>query len=366
MSRFAWTIEGVAFAAVVGGVVIAYRLLQRRRVSKKRSPAHYSTAAPADVTPLDVRRKALIVKGGATDHAGEVCVCVAEGFDFNRTIFHNLTGLGREVIKSSVAVELFWADSAVARVTAAFARIPAAPAHNKALLDFMASDCNFAMEHADGSFMDHLQWCFEYGVAHYAEHSPRVLFLHSIMGVGTNVFPMGVEHVDRLQALLTAEEFKHIEAFPSFVRLLNRHAFTAELLANVGKLRQLKSITFHRVIDNKPLTLSAKDLWVQLNYHIVHLLDFLPASNWGALADGPLFQVFLALHKLMVASGELVATVDFDLKSGEQSAAGLPITLGGVIARALPAGVKKNMAIKAITKYSAQIGHSLDYELHWE
>ena len=46
-----------------------------------------------------------------------------------------------------------------------------------------------------GSFLDHLQFCFEYGSIHYKQHSPRVLYLHSIMGVGTNLFPMPMSKV---------------------------------------------------------------------------------------------------------------------------------------------------------------------------
>ena len=51
------------------------------------------------------------------------------------------------------------------------------------------------MEHADGSFMDHLQFCFEYSHAHMAGVSPRILLLHSIMGVGTNHFPLTARRV---------------------------------------------------------------------------------------------------------------------------------------------------------------------------
>ena len=118
--------------------------------------------------------------------------------------------------------------------------------HDKSLLHFMETECDFSTEHADGalahsdclfslfgpdaaaacqahrtseacrahctasirftvctrfvlvcvgSFLDHLQFCFEYGSIHYKQHSPRVLYLHSIMGVGTNLFPMPMSKV---------------------------------------------------------------------------------------------------------------------------------------------------------------------------
>lgn len=79
----------------------------------------------------------------------------------------------------------------------------------------MKDECNFKCEHADGSFLDHLQFCYEYGAVHYAAHSPRVLLLHSIMGVATNIFPMGTELVPRLKTMVTPSEYTHIEAFPS-------------------------------------------------------------------------------------------------------------------------------------------------------
>ena len=38
--------------------------------------------------------------------------------------------------------------------------------------------------------MDHLQFVYDYSSNYFQGHSPRVLLLHSIMGVATNIFPM--------------------------------------------------------------------------------------------------------------------------------------------------------------------------------
>jgi len=343
-------------------------LLFANKVAKKRVIGRAQKKGSNDIGALDCRRKAQISGAKPTDHAGEVVVVSARNFDLNRTIFQSLEGfLPRAVIRSQVAVELFWSDSAVERIAREFAVVPKPPAHNQDLLDFMRCDCDFAMEHADGSFLDHLQFCYEYSVANYKGHSPRVLFLHSIMGVGTNFFPMQVEKEPKLKGLLTDVEFAHIEAFPSFVRLLNTHALVGELRAcnKEGRLKSLRGIRFHRVIDNAEIELDAAALWVQLNYQVVHLLDFLPVSNWGATADAPLFQVFTALFALMTEANKLEAKIDFDLTAAEPSAAGLPVTLGGLISQVVPSGVKKNMSIKAVTKFSKKIGHSLDYTLLW-
>jgi hypothetical protein len=74
------------------------------------------------------------------------------------------------------------------------------------LFDFMENQCNFKMEHADGSFMDHLFFCRDFSAVHYPQISPKILFLHSILGVGTNFFPMEVGKVPMLKGLLTEEE----------------------------------------------------------------------------------------------------------------------------------------------------------------
>ncbi|CAJ1344891.1 unnamed protein product, partial [Effrenium voratum] len=153
----------------------------------------------------------------------------------------------------------------------------------KPLLYFLVANAGPRMEHADGSFIDHLQFCYEYSFSHFKDHSPRVLFLHSILGVGTNFFPMKVEKIPKLQSFLTEEEFKHIEAFPSILRLMFHFDFIQELentgAAKVGET--FNGLKFHRVIDNKSLFLDAESFWVQMNYQLMHLLDFLPIADWS-------------------------------------------------------------------------------------
>jgi hypothetical protein len=55
---------------------------------------------------------------------------------------------------------------------------------------------------------------------HYPGHSPNVLFLHSICGVATNLFPMDPSKLPVLAAILSPEELTQIQAFPSMLRLL--------------------------------------------------------------------------------------------------------------------------------------------------
>ena len=51
-------------------------------------------------------------------------------------------------------------------------------------------------------------------------------------------------------------------------------------LENAADLSKLVGIQYHRVLDNAVIELDAESLWVQLNYQLIHLLDFLPSANW--------------------------------------------------------------------------------------
>ena len=57
-----------------------------------------------------------------------------------------------------------------------------------------------------------------------------------------------------------------------------------------ARLRSLKQISFHRVMDNERIVMTAEDLWIHLNFQLIHLLDFIPASNWAAQMEDLLFQ----------------------------------------------------------------------------
>merc|ERR1712151_1048242 len=213
--------------------------------------------------------------------------------------------------------------------------------------------------------MDHLNFCQEYSRAHFSEYSPRVLFLHSIMGVGTNCFPMSKDKIPELRSMITDFEYKHIEAFPSILRLLNDRNLMQELLANASRLDKLDSIAFHRVIDNEPLTMCADDLWIHLNYQAIHLIDFLPAACWAAQVTEPLFGTFVELVTFLRQTDKLAARINFDHPSGEKTMEGQPLTLGSYVYRFMPDTVSRKIQKKAIRQFSDEIGHSLEYELKW-
>ncbi len=140
------------------------------------------------------QRKAAIAHGGAFDHTGAVAVLPIPGFDLGRTIFQTLEGkAARYVIQKRIAKDVRWFVDDAKRVQAAYDDVTKQgplPEVSPELMQFLVDECDFDVEHADGSFLDHLYFCFEYGFRHYPERSPLVLLLHSILGTGTNTFAM--------------------------------------------------------------------------------------------------------------------------------------------------------------------------------
>src|SRR6187402_3731181 len=185
-----------------------------------RIPMKQSAAERPDPTP---HRKAAIARGAALEHTGKVRVEAIPNFDLDRTIFKTLEGgAARFVMTTRVAKEAHWDATAAQAVQAEYAAARAVhplPAVSPELMQFLVSECDFDVEHADGSFLDHLYFCFEYSARHYPERSPLVMLLHSILGTGTNTFAMKAEKIPQLQALLDPFDWTHVQAFPSILRL---------------------------------------------------------------------------------------------------------------------------------------------------
>lgn len=342
------------------------------RAANKSSKPVLSEAAKAlmdEASAFNYQRKAAMAWARGVDHAGDVEIKPTDGFDLNRTIFTTLEGkLPRAVIGAKISKSVFWSDKAIAKIEDAYTqtRNEATIAEvNPALLDFMVDECDFSMEHADGTFLEHLVFCHDYSALHFPEYSPTVMLLHSILGTGTNTFAMEASKIDRLKALLTDFEFNHIEAFPSVLRLLANLDLFDELNANLHRLKSLKSIEFYRVIDNKPLTMSAEDFWIQLNYQLVHYVDFLPVANWGAYNADPLIQQLDFLSTFLDRAGKRMANVRFEKPTWTNKVVGETQTTVSKLSMFLPTLVTRKMAAKAIKQFSAKIGHDLSYRLVW-
>jgi hypothetical protein len=315
------------------------------------------------------QRKAAIAFGGAVDHSGEVAVLPIPNFDLGRTIFQTLEGkAARYVIQKRIAKDVRWFVDDAKRVQAAYEAISAKgplPNVSAELTKFLVEECNFDVEHADGSFLDHLYFCFEYGVRHYPERSALVLLLHSILGTGTNTFAMDKSKIPALRALLSPFDWTHVEAFPSMLRLLYSGELRAELRREVSRATKIREVHLHRVIDNAPITLSGEDFWIALNYQLIHLVDFMPVANWATHMNDTSFIVLRDLYDLLERAGKLEARVQYSPPRGRSSALGEDLDVGGWLTTHIPVGLSEKMASLSVKKFSERIGHDLSYRIVW-
>lgn len=313
------------------------------------------------------QRKAAIAEGAALEHTGKVTVEPIPNFDLDRTIFQTLEGkAARYVMRKRVGKEVHWEASAAQAVNARYVRVlqdKKLPQVDPELIRFMVEECDFDVEHADGSFLDHLYFCFEYTVQHYPQGSPKVMLLHSILGTGTNTFAMGAEKMPALEKLMTAPEWEQTAAFPSVLRLLYAGELRKELWAKAEQAGSLQSVSMHRVIDNAPITLSAEAFWEALNYQLIHLVDFLPVANWARHQNDTAFILFRDLYQYLNKVGQLRAKVEYNPASGK--VAGESQSFGAWLTTKIPVGTSEKMAAKSVGRFSERIGHSLAFSLTW-
>ena len=316
-----------------------------------------------------VQRKAAIARGAALEHTGKVLIKPIPNFDLNRTIFKTLEGkLPRFLIKTRIGKQALWDAASTKTVQAEYETVRAAaplPGVNTGLMDFLVTECDFNVEHADGSFLDHLYFCYEYAAHHYPQNSPLVMLLHSILGTGTNTFAMTADKIPALRPLMTDWEWNQVQAFPSVLRLLYVGSLGEELRRNAHRADAMASITFHRVIDNAPIVMDGKDFWIALNYQLIHLIDFLPAANWSVHQNDISFIVFRDLYDLLSLVGKREAIVGYTPSAGPRRAEGESQGIREWMTTWIPVSLNKRLAARSVTRYSERIGHSLDYKITW-
>lgn len=318
---------------------------------------------------LNLQRKAAIARGGPTDNAGQVTVTRMVDFDMGRTIFGGLSGVARKFMDEKLAKEAAWDHTTGGEIERAYVAAEEAqpsPAIDQRLIDFMANECDFSMEHADGTFLEHLVFCHDYAARHYPEHSPNVALLHSILGTATNTFAMDAAKIPKLKDLLTDFEALHVECFPSILRLFYNTELMDELERNMHRLDQIEALHLRRVIDNEPLTIDAENFWINLNYHLMHFVDFMPVANWSTHRADPLLQMFERLSDLLDRAGQRQAQVAVTFPDASVAPVGEARSLFGRISGALPASVALKLARKSIQEYSAEAGHDLAYRIDWQ
>jgi hypothetical protein len=230
---------------------------------------------------LDVRRFDTLVHAGPMDFRGHVHEIPNDDLDWNTTIFYTVTDPEITArLKARFAQRPPVADSVIHSACEAAHQLPPRQYQvPKAIRDLMMRECEFRDEHADGSFTDHLDFCAEY-TARYFQHakaSPHVMFLHSICGVNTNLIPLNLNEIPLLEPLLTPHEYLHVQAFPGMLGLL-----FVDLLDTLWDEpdceQRLQGITFH-AFHGARLTLQGEDLWIHLDYHLIHLLVSCPANT---------------------------------------------------------------------------------------
>jgi hypothetical protein len=311
---------------------------------------------------MDPRRQACVCFKKAQDHAQDVVVVRDPNFDMSKTIFFNLKSpVEKAFMKRKIGNTIHWSETAVHEISELYRELPPRVPPNRKLLDFMEADCDFRCEHADGSFMDHLTFVYEYIAVNYRGHSPVVGLLHSIMGVGTNIFPMEASKIPALKAMLTPAEWTHTQAFPTVIRVLNGGMLLDQLDAlPKEQLAGLRSFTCHRLIDNEEVRMTGDEFWVHLNLQLIHTLDFLPIADWGSGMQygDPFFQTFRRLYRFLQHAGKLQAKVDLDLSSC--SSAGERISLGRIVSAPLSFIFRRKQR-----KYSEAIGHDLGFAFEW-
>ncbi len=317
---------------------------------------------------LNLQRKAAITNGGAIDHAGRVDVVRMEGFDMSKTIFARLEGVPKLFMEEKLCKEPVWHEKSALAVETDYVEFDAshpAPPLDNALVEFMVSDCDFSMEHADGSFLEHLIFCHDYAARYYPDHSANVALLHSILGTATNTFAMGADKIPALKERLTDFEAEQIDAFPSILRLFYDGFFLQELEDNISRLDQLDSLQMNRVVDNEPLTISAEAMWVNLNYHLMHFVDFMPSANWASHQGDPLIQMFSRLSGLLDRAGQRQAQVQVSFPTSKRPSVGEAKTPLGRVVGLLPPALTMKLTKKSINEASAAVGHDLSYRLNW-
>ena len=119
------------------------------------------------------------------------------------------------------------------------------------------------------------------------------------------------------------------------------------------------------MIDNEPITLSGEDLRIQLNYQLIHLIDFLPVANWTTHANETSFIVFRDLYDLMQQGGWLDANIAYTPASGPRTRTGETHSLGSLLTTLIPVSLSEKMAAGSVRRFSERIGHSMDYGLTW-
>ena len=112
--------------------------------------------------------------------------------------------------------------------------------------------------------------------------------------------------------------------------------------------------------------MDAENFWIQLNYQLIHYIDFLPAANWSFHCSDTFIQNFAELSRFLDKVNKRMAKVIFPVPSFNlNSVVQEDLSLESRFAVLIPARLKKEAAVKSIRNFSKRIGHSLDFSFSW-
>ena len=332
-------------------------------------PARHAARRLSTTSAHSLKRQQSLAFARPVDNAGVVRAIVDPSFELQNTIFKTLPAgsMLEKVQKTKLDSVLEWTPAIREQIEEAYTSLPPHTFEDADLHAFMKDECDFAMEHADGSFLEHLHFCRDFTALHYPTGKPRVMLMHSICGVGTNCFPMRADQLPRLAQLLPPDEMAQVQAFPSLLRLLVHGPLLDELDAlshSPEAVRSLRGVRCHRLLDNEPLVLDGPQLWEALNYQLIHAIDFLPAAAWQRTSNDFFFHLFARLHEVLTRAGERHANVGWESGWARPDTSGArPPTWRHWAVDMLPSSLVVRLAAKQVARYSADIGHSLEYEV---
>ena len=108
--------------------------------------------------------------------------------------------------------------------------------------------------------------------------------------------------------------------------------------------------------------------WEALNYQLIHSIDFLPIASWKRTCGTYFFHIFIELHKILSRAGQLNANVGWDaswmqpLVEGSQP----PDSWRHYFIELVPSRLVLKFVSENMGKFSAAVGHSLEYTLEWD
>lgn len=194
---------------------------------------------------------------------------------------------------------------------------------------------------------------------------------------------MRQEKLPQFEALVTVPEFRHIQAFPTTLRLVKGTSFLEDLWdIGLGHAGPFGGLEMQRALDGATISLTMEEVWEHMNLHLIHVLDFLPVAGWNVSASDVFLQEFAAMHTLLERAGQLRAQVSLpeefkvyptdpsrpsvwdqvELGAGPSDPeAGLPGDFLATVLRAVPKKIMRALGMKQVEEFCADGGVSLEY-----